>query len=249
MSVIMITKETLIHYGVKGMKWGVRKKAQYVERSSLKRNVRPEKIQKGNLRVLKKGEKVQHITRNPNLKPRSGGLYVSFTKEDMETYRNSFFSTLGAANRAKKTFAYDLEVVEDLITPSSKAKVDAFIKMHRSKSQAKLIANLAEKKMQTSFLLTTARILGLGKNQKTDQTDKYRKLVESDKQKDQEKAFYDFVEFLDKSPKIRKTYLQALAKGGFTAMYDDYDMSFFAKEPLIVFNPESSLRITKKEVV
>jgi len=263
MSVITDTKEILTHHGTKGMKWGVRKaykptgrsgsgtkKPKYTERADLGKRAKGSKtLQKQALRVVKKGDTVHHVTMNADLVPRAGGLYASYLESDAETYRTEYKTFLEATRDAKKVFEYDLKVVQDIITPSKQAKVDAFIEMHRDKNSEQLVADMAKNKMSASFGLAIARLVGLGKNQKSNLTKKYQDLIESDDPKAQQKAFDDFAQFLVWEPKIRKQYFKKLAKDGFTAMYDDFDMDDYSKEPLIIFNPEKSLAVVEKREV
>lgn len=251
MPTMQVNEEFLEHYGVKGMKWGVRKKPEYKDRKSIQSMWLTQKgLQKQNLRVLKKGDTTHHVSGDPNLKLKSGGLYVSYLEKDAEVYRDMFSHFVSVTKGVDKVYEYDLKVVEDIITPTKKEKINTFIDMHRGKTSEQLISNLAESKMQGSIMLGIARYIGLGKNQKADLTKKYRDLINSDNPRKQQKAFDSFVEFLVLNPKERKQYLNLLAKKGFTGMYDDLDMkNMFSAEPLIIFNPEKSLKVTTKREV
>jgi hypothetical protein len=235
----------LQHTGVKGMRWGHRKQPEYIERSSLnKLTVTGKKLQEQNLRVLKEGDTVHHVTIDPNLKPRAGGLYVSYTEKDAETYRTEYKDFLEVTRNAKKVLEYDLKTTEDIITPSKKQKIDSFMDLYKSKTAKDLIETMSKDKVQSSWLLGIAKYLGHDKTK--DVTKKYREMMDSNDPKKQQKAFDDFAQFLVWEPKIRKQYFEKLAKEGFNAMYDDFDQGTgMSKEPLIVFDPSKTLKIEK----
>lgn len=245
----------LVHFGVLGMRWGVRKeresinrKASPVDRSSFSKNASGQALQKQDIKVLSKGDTVHHVTVDANLRPRAGGLYVSYTEKDAQNYREEYKEFLEVTRDAKKVFEYDMKVVSDIITPSKEKKISAFVELAKDKKSGEIIESLGKNKMQSSWLLGIAKYLGYDKSSEV--TKKYRELIDSDDPKKQQRAFDDFAQFLVWEPKIRKQYFQKLAKDGFTAMYDDFDMKTgYSKEPLIIFDPSKSLKIEKKKEV
>jgi hypothetical protein len=240
----IIQEEDLVHYGTKGMRWGVRKKPTYIDRKAF----RGRNLQKENIRVLEKGSTVHHVTVDPKLAPRVGGLYVSYTEADAKTYRTEYKTFLEVMRDADKVFEYDMKATEDIITPSKQKKIDTFLEMHRSKSSEQLITAMGKNKMQSSWGLGIAKYFGYDRTDKV--TKKYREMINSDNPRVQQKAFNDFAQFLVWEPKIRKNYFAKLAKEGFNAMYDDFDMGqAYSKEPLIVFDPSKTLTIEKKTEV
>lgn len=240
---------SLTHVGVKGMRWGVIR-----DRSSLTVNSgndnyeeRYNKLNAETTRVLKKGGTVRHITVDPKLAPRSGGLYVSYTEKDAQTYRTDFVEFLRCTKGLDKFYEYELTAKKDIITPGQKDKVDAFLSVYKNKKTEHLISEMAESKVKSTFFLNIAKRLGHDKT--NEKAQEYKRMINSDDPKEKQKAFDDFAKYLFWTHESRKAFINRLEKKGFTAMYDDEDMRGYSDEPLIIFNPAKTLKIeSKKEV-
>ena len=232
----------LKHVGVLGMKWGVRNRRE-VSASSVSQ-------QSNDLVVLVKGQTVHHVTVDPKLILKAGGgLYVSYTEKDAEVYRTEYKMFIEVSRNAKKTFEYKMKVMEDIITPTKQKKIDEFINMYRDKKAKDLIVEMGNNKVTASFGLGMGRLLfgHTKEGQSSKAAMKYKELIESKDPKKQQKAFEDFAQFLIWAPQTRQKYFDRLSKLGFTAMYDDFDMSTgLSKEPLIIFDPTKSLSIESK---
>lgn len=261
----MDNSKQLEHFGVKGMHWGVRKQrdnvgrkpkssyapsSKFTERKDVSTYWKGNKaLQEQNLRVLKKGETVHHVTLDPELALKAGGLYVSYTEADAENYRTAYKDFLEVERNAKKIFEYEFTATQDIITPTKEKKISEFVDMYSDKKAKNLISEMGKNKVQASFSLAMGRILfGQTKSEQSKKAaEKYKQLIESKDPKDQQKAFEDFAQFLVWSPKSRKQYFDRLSKQGFTAMYDDFDMhGGYSKEPLIIFDPTKTLKVSTK---
>ena len=96
--------KTIYHYGMLGMRWGVRKERYTNE--DLK-GIR-----------LEKGSKITRIASAGDEK--IGGMkYAAFTPEDIEEYKFN----LGGEGK----YAYDYKLKEALVSPNEKRQVDAFL--------------------------------------------------------------------------------------------------------------------------
>lgn len=107
MSSVKFNEEFLEHHGVKGMRWGVRKKDYKTEGF-----------------VIKKGSEL-HRTSTVEKETNKGSGYASFLKEDNKKYRETakLFSKFGHQH-------YDMTIkaTKDLVSPSQKKRIDVFLK-------------------------------------------------------------------------------------------------------------------------
>lgn len=221
---------TLIHVGVKGMKWGVRKARE-------KSNDSDREV------VLGKGETLHHVSDNPNLKLSKDLLYTSFTKKDVLRYRGEYADQVRMSKNVDKVLDYKLTAKEVLISPSKKKRIDELIALQKDKPA--ILKELAETNLSCGLILQTAKMLGF----KTVEGEaaKYRAQLNSKDPKEQEKAFRDFVKVIPLSKPMRDQYFDRLEKQGFNSIYDDNDiLNGYSDKPLIVFNPTKSLSITSK---
>lgn len=99
--------EVLMHHGVKGQKWGVRRGPPY-----------PIDKQNGPI-VIKKGSKVQRISSKPTEKDDESHAYVSQLERD----KNAYLVEMGE-NAYKLTY----EVQSDIVIPLYKESVNAALK-------------------------------------------------------------------------------------------------------------------------
>lgn len=226
-----MNRDYLEHIGVMGMRWGHHKIEE------------PDKSI-----ILKKGSLVQHVSENANLKPHSGGMYVSYTKKDLKQYQTEFADYIRGVRSVDKVFSYNFKTTKDLIVPSKKERIKALVELHRKDTAGDIVKEMGENKITLSFFLAVARALGHNTADKNAQN--YRKLLNSDNPRDQEKAFKDFSMFLVISDKNRKKYLERLGKKGFNSMLDDFDKGQgYSESPLIVFDPTKTLQIESKTEV
>lgn len=105
----MKVNNSLTHYGVLGMKWGVRK--------ADKIGSRKESF------TIKKGTKIYRTATTDSEKKKEGHAFVSIDKKDALGYmrRGSAF------NQAAYNMTF--KVTKDLVAPSMKVRVDEFIKL------------------------------------------------------------------------------------------------------------------------
>lgn len=109
--------DELYHYGVKGMKWGVRR----CRPKDKKINTKNDSF------VLKKGTTI-HRSTYADERNYDGHAFATFKEKDAKGYasRNRRF------NRGKKTYDMTMIATEDLVSPSKKERIDTFIKLMMS---------------------------------------------------------------------------------------------------------------------
>jgi len=221
---------TLKHYGVPGMKWGVRKAKTASGESD-------------RVLVRKKGETLHHISSNPNLSPGVRELYTSFTKKDVLTYRAHYADQVRVIKNVDDIYDYELRATKDLIAPTQKKKIDTLLEI--TSNEPALLSEIANTKLKTGLIMQMAKALGF-KNQDTE-AQKYRKQLLSEDPKVQEKMLKDYVKYMILSDNARNKYIQRLEKDGFNSMYDDNDiLSGYSDKPLIVFNAKSNVKVNSK---
>ena len=102
----------LKHYGVKGMKWGVRKKRY---NSSFDKDT-----------VIKKGSSIQNISMDKKKEISNRPIYTAVTKKDKLSYAGFYAQQLKDMQGAKSVYKNDLQVVKDIKIPSQKKAVETF---------------------------------------------------------------------------------------------------------------------------
>lgn len=113
-----------MHYGVKGMKWGVRRTPEQLGRHT-----------------IKKGTKMRRVTVDDN-ESLSGNKYVTFLPVDRDLYRGSYSNKIkenSGKTRSDNVYENTYKLKEDLKIPS-RDEVKQVIKELRDKDTKQKIA-------------------------------------------------------------------------------------------------------------
>lgn len=222
----------LYHFGIKGMKWGVRrfqnqdgslkpKGKQRYDNSNAK-NI-TSKYDDNDIRV-KSGSDVHRIIPKgwvEKEKGYKGHAYASYKPEDTKRYKDfaKMFDPSGN-NYVDMRF----KVTKDLVSPSLKKRVDTFIELIDKDPKFK---ESMIKATRTPLLFTPKSTFDkLGNEKKLESA--YRKMA------------YLVVSKRD----IRDPYFNALKKKGYNMMLDDADIKGgISKEPIIIFDREKNLKL------
>lgn len=254
--------DELLHYGVKGMKWGVRKTEpttySKADRKQAKENVKAfskasmeskyktgedlftrrmskEEYNKLSTKdfTVKKGTTVRRVSQRKDEKY-DGSTYVSYTKTDQGVYRtvmplvnskNPFKS--GGAKTYKQHYEHTFKALNTLKSPSEKARVDAFAALMDTKS----ITLKSGKVVSGRQYLKRA----------------YPKEVKTlDTQQLGLRAYKDFTMYQGntKDP-LNTAYFKKVSEMGYNAVVDDNDRGHLSEAPLIVLNPDGTLKKMK----
>ena len=221
-------ESSLQHYGIKGMKWGVRRyqkkdgslttagKNRYSdeEKEASKINTKKDSF------VLKKGTTIHRSTYNAEDANREGHAFATFKAKDAKGYarRNKLFSG------GKKTFDLEMIAKEDLISPSKKERIDTFVNLMLTDPKFK---EAYQKQKQTYQLLKDP-----SKAKKIEQT-----------VKGIQREYSLFTVSLGGSADLRDRYFSELNKKGYNMIIDDADAEIIADSPIIIFDRQKSLEV------
>ena len=114
----------LVHYGVKGMKWGVRR---YQNKDGTLTAAGKKRYSEDDI-VVKKGSEIHRIVPKSwaeKEKTYSGHAYASYKSEDVERYKHFAKLFGGGNNYVDMTF----KVKDVIVSPSKKKRVDEFVKL------------------------------------------------------------------------------------------------------------------------
>lgn len=252
------SENELIHYGVKGMKWGVRKtepttftkeqrkqaraKARALTSATLDskyqtgedfftRRMSQEEYNKLSTKgvSVKKGTTIRRVAQRSDEKY-GDATYVSYTKSDQSLYRAVMPLTntknpfkLGGNKTYKQHYEITFKALETLKSPSEKDRVDAFtglmdtpsIKLKNGKTVSG--RDYLKKKYPKEVKTLNSQQLGL-------------------------RVYKDFTEEQYANTPINTAYFKRVREKGYNAVVDDNDQGHLSEAPLIVLNPDGTLK-------
>ena len=230
----------LEHYGVKGMKWGVRKK----DTDSISNKSRDQESARLNSkdRVIAKGTEIQNVSRG-QYKDRGERLYTSYTDYD----KSEYIALMAGFMYDDRGYVNTFTAKKDIKVPSDQKLVDEFTKLVKENPKQVAKDLSAAEKATKIFTLASenkySKIMGKVANGDLNKAEKYtNKLVVN-----------------MASKKIGKTgdnFQSNLVSQGYDAISDLNDRRGMAKtqDPLIVMDTKNSLgtpvsvKLTKKEI-
>lgn len=222
-----LSKEELIHYGVKGMRWGVRKKyyKDYMD----------------NDRVIKKGTDIQNISRNRERQLKDDSpVYGAYTKHDRNTYAGLYANSIQWMG--DKAIRNELKVTSDVKIPSQKKAVDTFMELYKKDPEgiSRSIGNAYAECMMFNKIDSI-------RNWNADRvTNKFSKKGED---WIQSKGYLMFNQSMtaDRESKARTEYYKLLSKKGYDAISDinDVQSGYNSDDPIIFINPPKNLKNVK----
>lgn len=212
-------RETLIHYGVKGMRWGVRR---YQNRDGSLTNAGKKRYSKDDI-VIEKGTEIHRIipkSWTDKEKQLSGHAYASYKSEDTERYRHYAKLFGGGNNYIDMTF----KAKDIIVSPSRKKRVDEFIKLMDSDPEAR----------KAMLKATRNPLLFIPKSH----------LNKLDDPKKAESAYAKFSFLLASKRELRDPYFKRLEDVGYSMIIDDADVKGgISKSPIIVFDRNKSMSL------
>ena len=135
----------------------------------------------------------------------------------------------------QKSFSMEMRATEDLISPSKKARVDAFMEL--MKNDEFFAQNLSEVSSKIRLFKSSEAI------QKT-----YSKMTDDQLRS---KAYNDLALALatDEKGKVRDAYFKKLTEKGYNMVVDDMDAQLLARNPIVVFDRGKSLEVLSTKLV
>lgn len=251
--------DELVHYGVKGMKWGVsreRMEATTLSKSERKearknlhklsnkvidtkyadgffgRRMSEEQYNKLSTKAhtVKKGQTVGRITQRKDEKFEEM-TYVSYKPNDRTIYRATMPVVTGTLKRGgdkryKNSYEATFKTLETLRSPSEKERVDAFAALFDTPSI----------KLKNGKTVTGRQFL-----KRT-----YPKEVKTLTSQQLGMRFYhDFTENQYAKTPLNSAYFKEVQKRGYNSIVDDNDRNYLSNSPLIVLNPNGTLKKMK----
>ena len=215
----------LCHYGVKGMKWGVRR---YQRKDGSLTPAGRKRYGSDDI-VIEKGQTIHRIVPKSWVdkeKGYSGHAYASYKDEDVAQYKK-FARLFGDGdNYVDMTF----KVTDALVSPSRKKRVDEFVKLMDSNPEAR-DAMLKATRTPLTFMPKS-------------------RLDKLDDPKQAEKAYQKFSFLLVSRRDLRDPYFKQLEKEGYSMIMDDADIKGgISKSPIIVFDRTKSLSLDTAETI
>lgn len=211
----------LSHFGVKGMKWGVRNEPK-----------------QGRDITLAKNTKIYNISMNEQ-RSLDGAVYGAHKKRDVLNYRGTYAGNLLNFRGADKVFSNSFTVKKDVRAAGQIAQLEAFKTLWETDKDGVARA-LAESQKDMKFSAAfNARIL------KLDRENVYhQRFMKKGDDWVNGKGFQEFTSSLGaENDKSRSLFFSEMSKRGYNAVIDMNDVrNYGSEQPILVFKGSKNLK-------
>ena len=227
------------HYGVIGMKWGVRKdryKSNFDKDTKVKAGT--------HIQTIPTGDKGADLNRK--------SVYVSTNKKDTSFYNSYLADSTKDLSGHKKAFTNDLLVKKDITIPSQETAVKTFVEMYNKDPQgvSDAIARAASERRRIGKVnaLMERR---LQKQESKLYKEAYKALINKGEEYLQEEGYAIFnMSFANANNPARDRYFNMLMDKGYGGARDINDINNgYTDEPLRIFNPSKSVHKASSKVL
>lgn len=257
------SEDHICHYGVKGMKWGVR----HVKPVNHKQRLFGRAIDWEDELTVDPGTKLYRIT--PHSKEKSNYRYVTVDENDRNYYKSEWSKTVrsgeigkGKSNKPNEVYENEYEVKTKLKMPSAKKRQEIAYRIGKSDKYKELDARLSleewvEDANQSQNMTSKQAREYVDKMQKKN-PEQYSKYINDLKAQLSNAYSNQPPEWLASrvlsntggSDEIRSMFLDEVKKAGYNATVDDYGAAFKGSKnrvntPLILIDPDSTTSQTK----
>lgn len=216
----------LKHFGVKGMKWGVKKKFY--------------KDHMNTDRVLKKGFEIQNISTNKKREITNNPIYGAYTNHDKQAYSGSYAKNI--MWYGDKAYTNSLVLTKDVKIPSQKKSVDVFMELY-NKDPKGMSDSIGKAYAELDYFHGISKIRNFNANRIS------KKLQSKGQDWMENKGYLMFNQSMMSTTEntARNKYYELLIKKGFNAISDvnDVQSGYGSDDPIIFINPKNTIKNVK----
>ena len=241
-------EDYILHYGVKGMKWGVRKDRNKGFIRTPKQRKQERIVEEGGT-IVPIGTTFNRISTKAEKNPHPTRSYVTYTEVDHDYYKQHM-TNFRSRNFTRQMYDVSLKNIKDVAYPSHEKQVDEFVKLY-GKHKVRVINDMATESADRIARINTGQPLNrLPKDFQKELRGVYTKKY-SELNADELRSFgyEEFIRTYSEIP-VARVYEKQLRKQGYNAIRDDNDIlynrmdSINPEKSIVVFEPSRNLKVT-----